>query len=398
MRILFAVQRYGAVGAGAELHCREFATRLAGRGHDVAVLTSCARNYSDWANELPAGAADDAGVTVHRLPVARPRRHEVFAPLNARVVGGGNAPLYVQRSWMLEQGPLLPQLVPWLRANAGDYDVAVFFTYLYFPTWAGLRAAQGLVPTVLHATAHDEAAFHLPIFDVMLQRPTAYAFSTPEEEALLRRRGVCRPGSVIGVGTTTAPGGDGDRFRSAFDLGERPYVLYLGRLDPGKGADELVEYFAEYKRRRPGDLTLVAVGDPVKQFEPRDDLVITGYVDDQTKYDALAGATVLVHPSYFESFSMVLTEAWSSGVPVLVQGRSDVLVGQVNRSGGGVAYTGYAEFEAALDRLVADPALRRDLGARGRAYVGEHYAWDAVMDRYEAFLQRTSSSDKMATL
>ena len=63
MRLLFVVQRYGhEVAGGAEQHCREFATRLAARGHHVEVATSCARNYQDWANWYPEGQSELDGV------------------------------------------------------------------------------------------------------------------------------------------------------------------------------------------------------------------------------------------------------------------------------------------------------------------------------------------------
>ena len=88
-RLLFVVQRYGReVAGGAELLCREFATRLAARGHSVEVVTSCALNYVDWANHYPAGTAELDGVTVHRLPVAHQRDDRLFEALNTRVVWG----------------------------------------------------------------------------------------------------------------------------------------------------------------------------------------------------------------------------------------------------------------------------------------------------------------------
>jgi len=95
----------------------------------------------------------------------------------------------------------------------------------------------------------------------------------------------------------------------------------------------------------------------------------------------------LVQPSFFESFSMVLTEAWAAGVPALVQGRCAVLVGQALRSGGGLPYIGYAQFEAMLDRLLGEQSLRSAIGDRGRQYVHERYSWDRVLTRYELFLR-----------
>ncbi|MGH9038907.1 MAG: glycosyltransferase, partial [Acidimicrobiia bacterium] len=145
-------------------------------------------------------------------------------------------------------------------------------------------------------------------------------------------------------------------------------------------------FFTAYKERNPGALRLVLLGDPVFTLPSHPDLVATGVVDDATRRAALAGALALVQPSYFESFSMVLTEAWAARKAALVQGHCEVLATQATRAGGGLPYRGFAEFEAAVDLLLTDPDLAGALGAAGRRYVEENYTWPAVMDRYERFL------------
>jgi glycosyltransferase involved in cell wall biosynthesis len=391
MRLLYVVQRYGPeVAGGAEHHCRQFATRLAARGHQVEVLTTCAVNHVDWANHYREGTEEIDGVVVHRLPVAEPRDHRFFSPLNSRVVWGERpVPLYLQERWMQIQGPNLPGLGPFLVEEAPGYDVVVFFTYLYNTTWSGLPAASGLAPTVLHPTAHDEPSMSVRLYDTMFRHPSAFAFSTEEEEALVRRRfGIRTRSAVIGIGVNLAAEDDADEagFRTAFGLGERPYLLFLGRVEPGKGSEELMAFFAAYKERNPGPLALVVAGRVVHEVPPHPDVVFTGFVDDRTKHSALAGALALVQPSFFESFSMVLTEAWAQAVPALVQGHCDVLVGQARRSGGGLPYKGFAEFEVAVDMLLDDRGLVRRMGEAGRRYVEGNYEWDHVLGRYERFL------------
>ena len=153
MRLLFLVQRYGTdVPGGAERCCREFARRLADRGHDVQVLTSCARSYFDWANHYPEGSEVIEGVTVHRLPVSWPRPHHRFEEANNRVIGslllGAPVPRYVQESWMHLMGPMTPDLEPWILEHGATFDVAIVYTYLYFTAWKGLAVLAGRVPTV----------------------------------------------------------------------------------------------------------------------------------------------------------------------------------------------------------------------------------------------------------
>jgi glycosyltransferase involved in cell wall biosynthesis len=403
VRLLFVVQRYGReVAGGAELHCREFATRLAQRGHDVEVLTSRARSYVDWADDYPAGTAELDGVTVHRLSVAHPRHDRSFGLLNARAVWGERpVPLHLQEHWIRSSGPLLPDLPPWLAERAGGFDAAVFFSYLYHPTWAGLPVASGLTATVLHPTAHEEPSLRLPLFQTTFRHAGALAFSSDEEKALVRRHfGLPRRSKVIGIGVDLDGADDVDEaaFREAHGLDGRPYLLCLGRIDAAKGSEELFDFFAAYKARNPGPLALAMAGDPARPLPSHPDVIVTGIVDEPMKRSALAGAVALVQPSYFESFSMVLTEAWAQRKAALVQGHCAVLEGQVRRSGGGIPYRGFAEFEAAVNRIVGDPGLAGRLGDAGRRYAEEHYRWETVLETYEGLLRRvTAGSSARAT-
>ncbi len=390
LRILFVVQRYGEeVAGGAELCCRQFATRLATRGHHVEVATSRAQSALDWADVYPPGTTRLAGVAVHRFDGTGPRDNDAF---DAKTVGvlwsGVLASAAEQQEWRRLQGPELPGLVPWLAERSPAFDVAVHFSYLYTPTWAGLPVTSPLVPTVLHATAHDEPAFWLPVFDDLFPRPTRFVWFTEEERDLLVRRGAPRRGAVVGIGADLGSPGTGSRFRTRSGLGDRPYLVCVGRVEAGKGSDELVQFFEAYKDRNPGPLALVLVG-PAGDHRDHPDILYTGFVDDGTRNDALAGALALAQPSFFESFSMVLTEAWAQGRPVVAQGRTDVLVGQVRRSGGGVWYSGFAEFEAAVDLLTASPGLADTLGRAGRHYVEQEYRWETVLERYEGLLRQT---------
>ena len=392
MRVLFVVQRYGReVFGGAEAFCREYATRLAASEAldvDVEVLTSRAVSYVDWRDSYEGGIQEIDGVTVHRLPVVAPRDNDLFNGLNNRLNAGHRpSPLFLQREWMRQQGPRLEGFVEWIDANVARFDVAVFVGYLYWTTWAGLPAASAQVPTVLHPTAHDEPPIYLPLFDPVFRHPSAFGFLTPEEAALVVRRfRVRRPSTICGVGVDLDIRGDASRFRSAYGLGDDPFLLFVGRLDPHKGSDELYDYFVAYKERNPGPLRLVLVGEPIKPVPPHPDVLVTGFVDDTTWADSYAAATAFVHPSYFESFSMVLQEAWVQRVPALVQGRCEVLRGHAERSGGGIPYRGYAEFEAAVELLLGDAELRDRMGSAGRAYVESHYGWDELLARYERFL------------
>jgi glycosyltransferase involved in cell wall biosynthesis len=105
-----------------------------------------------------------------------------------------------------------------------------------------------------------------------------------------------------------------------------------------------------------------------------------GFVDEQTKWDALAACDLLVMPSPYESLSMVLLEAWAVGKPVLVNGKCDVLVGQCRRSHGGLWYTTEDEFQVAIEKM--DKQIRNQLGLQGKYFVEKNYVWSKIEEDY----------------
>jgi len=91
----------------------------------------------------------------------------------------------------------------------------------------------------------------------------------------------------------------------------------------------------------------------------------------------------LCQPSYYESFSLTTMEAWLSGRPALVSGRSAVTRGHVIRSKGGLWFESFDEFASVVDWLVANPDKATRMGQNGRRYVQQNYTWPLVLDRFE---------------
>lgn len=386
MRLLYTVQRYGddLVG-GSEAACREFAEHLVQRGHYVEVVTSRARSYVDWADEYESGTTEINGVLVHRLGVTELRSAEKSRPIDDwTVLGPHPIPLFQQQRWLRLLGPQLEDYATWLRTHSDRFDAIIHMTYRFATTTMGLPLTSGQVPTILQPTAHDESGLWIRQFDTLFRLADAFLFFTPEERQLVADRFDFTPdGEVIGMGMEMHPTADSAPFRGRFALGDRPYLLYVGRIDAAKGVVEAFRFFEAYKHRNPGPLLLLFAGETVSDLPDNDDVVQVGFLDERSKRSALAGCLALLQPSYYESFSIVLCEAWLQGRPALVQGLSDVLGGQARRSGGALPYRGFAEFEAALDLLLDDPAFADRLGTNGRRYVEDHYGWPQVIDGVE---------------
>jgi glycosyltransferase involved in cell wall biosynthesis len=393
VRLLLVVQRYGEeIAGGSEAAARQFAERLVTRRHQVEVVTSCALHYTDWADHFPPGTTTLNGVRVHRLHVAHGRATAAFGALQ-RVIHGGPAihPLALQESWLRAQGPVLDGLERWLIERATRFDAVLVFTYLYPPAVAALAALAGRVPVVFLPTAHRELYLDLPMFDSCFALADGFAFLTPEEEQLVDARfGIGqRPSSVVGIGIDLPGDVSPKPFRRTHALDDDPYLLCLGRVDEGKGAVLLHDYFRAYKERHGGTLRLVYVGERIAPIPESPDVVLTGFVDEADKQRALAGALALAQPSFFESFSMVLCEAWAHGRPVLVNSACRVLANQTARARAGLPFDRYASFEAALDELVDTPGLADTLGAAGRRFIEQEYEWPVVLARLEALIEAT---------
>ena len=389
MKLAFVVQRYGAsVAGGSERHCRELAERLATR-HEITVLTTCAKDYVTWANALPAGRAVENGVSVLRFPVARRRRMKIFADLSDEVFDGG-APRERQEEWFRENGPEAPALLDHLRAHGCEYDLVLFWTFRYFPSYFGLPLVTDRA--VLVPTAEEESAINLDVLPEFLNKPAGFLFLTQEEKHLVAARmdHPPFPTAVVGIGLEPAVRGAIERAPlEALGIPSN-YLLYLGRVDRNKGCDALLDNFQRYAATH-SDVTLVVAGPAKMQIPAHSQIRALGYVADDVRTALLAHARALVVPSWYESLSIVLLEAWNHAVPALVNGRCKVLAGQVTRANGGLYYTFPAEFDEAADYLLRRPAERDTLGRQGLAYIEREYRWPAVLGRVERLLEEVLS-------
>jgi glycosyltransferase involved in cell wall biosynthesis len=419
VKLAFIIQRYGAeVLGGSEHLCRLLAERLSAT-HDVDVLTTCAQDYVTWKNEYPEGADRVRGVTVRRFANARTRDIEAFNKYSDWIYNNQHRRLE-EMEWLKQQGPWCPGLVEYLRKQQQQYDVLIFFTYLYSPTVLGLEIAPAR--SVLIPTAHDEPAIRLEIFKDVFRKAAALCFLTESERAFVHQQFPERPllEEVTGVGVEIPPSqpyprmsapeeepeaerstdvstGSEDEMSprafpshlltrgSVFRRRHRlygPIVLYGGRIDPGKGCEELIQYFSEYVKEG-GDATLALMGVKLMSLPEEPFIRFAGLLSDRERLHALEAATVVVCPSPYESLSLLALESLAVGTPILANARSAVLVEHCVRSNGGLYYADRDEFVEALKLLVGDERLRAALGRNGRDYVRRNYRWDVVLGKYE---------------
>jgi glycosyltransferase involved in cell wall biosynthesis len=380
VKLAVVVQRYGAdINGGAELHARYIAERLA-RHAQVEVVTTCARDYVSWKNELSAGVETVNGVPVRRFPVSRERHPIDFGRRSQRVFDHPHS-LADEIAWLDSEGPTSPALVEHLVRSASSFDYVLFFSYRYYHAWHGARKLAS--KAILVPTAERDPAIGLSMFGPVFRSVRAIMYNSYEERAMIQavtgNHDV--PGVVVGVGSDVPDRTDPRRFRRQYKI-NRPFAIYIGRIDANKGCAELFDYFQRYAATFPRGLDLVLIGKPIIPVPQHHRIHHLGYLSDQDKFDALAAADLLIMPSYFESLSMVALEAWALGRPVLANGRCDVLKGQCIRSNAGLYYESYEEFAETLYSLESNGPLHARLGVNGRDYFTRNYAWPVIERKY----------------
>jgi glycosyltransferase involved in cell wall biosynthesis len=281
---------------------------------------------------------------------------------------------------------------------------------------AHVRAVRAFAPDVLHANqawpwacAYGElAGLLVPGVRVLAVDHLPLASAVPRGRLLARRLLARRLGSHVAVGQHAArlieqivglpagsvgvvpngvppPADAGDV--AAACLAAPPVIGSLGRLTDQKGYDLLVRILPEL----PG-ATLVLVGDgpertalerTAAQLGVGERLLITGWRADARAY--LPAFDVFALPSRWEGMPLGILEAMHAGLPVLAADVGSVAEAVCDgESGYVVAPDDRDALRERLQRMLADPELRRRMGERGRSLARERFTDTAMARRYEA--------------
>ena len=403
LRVGFVAPRYGEdIVGGAEQALRSLAEHLAAHRPavdadgpvEVEVFTTCATEATTWTDDRSPGRSLEGGVFVTRLPSASGRHAEFDRRSGAMFSGGGRTDA-AEQAWIAAQGPVCPAVMDAVAAFAPD--VVVTCPYLYWPTIEAVRRFGNKV--VVHPAAHDEPPFRLRIVGRTLAGSGGLVFFSEAEraETTATHRVAAVRQLVLGLGIDPPPPVPAGVGRGP----QRPYLLYLGRVDAGKGTEELVDAYDAWRRARPHSQLELRIAGPVVH-PPRavPGVHVLGPVDVTTKWELLRGAAALVQPSVHESYSIVLHEALAVATPVLVNGTCAATTEAVMRTRGGLTFVDEVSFILAVDRLCGPASgaggshgydtLGQRLGRSGQADVRARLDWERVITHYVRFLGETA--------
>jgi len=347
---------------GANAHIRETYERLRELGHEVRIITA------PWGDDPQARDV---------IPIGR----AIAIPFNGSI---GRITLSLRLDWLVNRmlrqekfdiihhhEPLVPLLSMQIIDNATCAQVATFHAFggFSFSYWAGRRIGEHFLRKLDGRVAVSSAARHF----VSRYFPGEY--------------------QIIPNGV------DVDFYANAKPFPEyrdgKFNVLFVGRLEPRKGAMYLLRAYAALKARHPETRLILCNYGPqlgeLRRFVRRErlaDVLFAGRVSDEDKARFYKTADVFCAPSTGqESFGIVLLEAMAAGLPIVasdIHGYKKVV--QRNVSGLLVEPKDPEAIAEAVERLIREPELRARLGEAASRRAPE-YDWKHVTEQLVAFYE-----------
>ncbi|MBM9499835.1 glycosyltransferase family 4 protein [Leptospira sp. 201903071] len=408
------------VSGGSEKLIFQFVELLA-KDFEITVLTTRSLDYVSWKNSIPVREnytiqeannlskpvcveerTSSLGGTykVLHFTVEKRRNIDKFNRLSKKIL---EEPSFQNREnvnhWIEEQGPFVPELIQFIESRKSEFEVFFFVSYLYYPLVFGSPLVAE--KSIIIPTFHDEAPAHLPIYKEVLTDLSSYSFNTPEELEVFRNILGFAPStySITGMNlnldknTLASVSENRSNPKNSSTDKQDPFLLYVGRVDLGKGFLEMAEWFLDWKKNSELPHKLRIVGKIASKIPARilenQNVEFLGFVEEKRKIKLLQNCACLINSSPLESFSIVLMEAWLAEKPVLVNGKSDVLKGHCLRSNGGLFYSDKKSFSATINYILEHPNDSMEMGKNGKRYVEQNFNPDIVREKLLRLIDKT---------
>jgi len=362
MRVLHVIPSVAANSGGPAQAIFPMCRALKSQGIDVLLVTS------------------DAGI------------HD--APLPETVVSYNDVPTIFFHSQLGRSFKFSKPMSNWLKASVPDFDLVHIHAVFNHACVAASRAclANGIPYVIrplgtLEPWSLKQKRFRKRVFwrlrgEEMLRGAVAVHYTTTAEQRSVEEQFGLNNGIVIPLGIESeAPENfshSDDVLTSVSELNGHPYVLVLSRLHPKKALNVLIDAFVDATadpELHQWRLLIAGDGEPdyvrslrgrVQQFDKRQQILFSGWLTGEAKWNALANASLLALPSYQENFGLCALEALTCGVPVLVSQHVN-LADDIERAGAGwISDVGTRQLAAALTSALGDDAERQRRGIAGK--------------------------------
>lgn len=359
LRILTVVDGYYPSTGGAELQAGLISRALVNAGHRVTILAPRLEVHRPLHEEID-------GIAVERIAYPRVRM------LGALVLG-------LKFAWRL-------------YARRHEYDAIHIHMAKNLATVAGLLRPLLNRPVVVKISGAWE--FEGGILDPRLRRKPVVRLMNACIRRIdcvqciseFTRRMLVEAGYAANRIRMIPNAVDVRRFRLAVPSDDQPSVLFVGRVEPVKGLDVLIDAWPTVRARVPAKLVIAGDGSVLEALKRRarergveDSVRFLGNVSNVA--DLLAQSALYVQPSHQEGLPNSVLEAMAAGLPIVatrVSGNEDLVLDGRN---GRLVPPGQAERLAeALIEVLSNRAAARAMGRESRRVIEEQYQMPVILD------------------
>lgn len=381
MRILQVHSHFLPSLGGIQIVMYNIAKLLAKRGHKVTIFSS--NLVGDGAYSLPREEVVDL-IHVSRFKVLPPK------PLNKFVF----APSVIQALYSIETD--------------------LFHVFSYLPTFmtntACLISKRRRIPLIITPVYHPSRAqlytnvvgklvkvLYDDLIGLKLLRKADCVIALTEAEArYYRERGInniCIVPAGVDLREHACEDKGLEAFERKYDLGESRILLFVGRLEERKGIHYLIKSMSIILRENPNVKLLVIGKDrgcrgPLENLSRRlgigKNVVFTGPISSTELLCAYELSDIVVIPSLYEAFGIVVVEAWAHKKPVVVSetvGLAETISDE--KAGIIVNHSDHEALAEAVAKLLSDQRLSESMGTRGYQLVKKEFTWEKTVDKVE---------------
>ena len=387
LKILMVYSEFLPSLGGIQTVMYNIAKRLAERGHKVTIFTS--NLVGDKAYNLPRQEVVDL-IHVSRFKILPPKLlHKlVFTPSVIQA-------LYSIETDIFHVFSYLPTFMTNTACLISKHRrMPLIITPIYHPSRAQLYArARGRISVMgkLVKVLYDD------LIGLKLLRKADCVIALTEAEARYYRKRGIKNVRVVPVGVDLREHACEDKgleaFERKYDLGESRILLFVGRLEERKGIHYLIKSMSIILRENPNVKLLVVGKDrgcrgPLENLSRRlgieKNVVFTGPINSTQLLCAYELSDIVVIPSLYEAFGLVVVEAWAHKKPVVVSetiGLAETISDE--KAGIIVNHSDHEALAEAVVKLLSDQRLSKSMGTRGYQVVKKEFTWEKTVDKVE---------------